>query len=355
MMKTRQFVLLFVIFVLSWHSLGQDRSAADALKPKPDPETSLSAPSPGGELQFPIRAAFYYPWFPQAWDQNNLRPFTKYYPTLGYYNEDNLQVIQEHIAAMRYGKIQAGIVSWWGQKHYTDSHIPVLLQAGEKSNFFWALYIESEGYGNPSASTIRTDLRYIHDHYANSPAYLKLGGRFVVFVYGDPGDNCLMADRWKQANTLGAYVVLKVFPDYQGCASQPDGWHQYAPAMPQDQQGKISFTISPGFWKADKSKPALKRDIERWSKSIQAMIDSGTNFQLITTYNEWGEGTAVESAQQWASPTGYGLYLDALHYDGNLQKMCNPIYALLPFINEMSRGNLFSGVRGISDCGFPLL
>ncbi len=307
------------------------------------------------DLQFPIRAAFYYPWFPQAWDQKNLRPFTKYYPTLGYYSEDNLQVIQNHIAAMRYGKIQAGIASWWGQKHYTDSHISALLQAGEKSNFFWALYIESEGYGDPSIDAIRSDLQYIRDHYASSPAYLKIGGSFVVFVYGDPGDNCQMAARWKQANTLGAYVVLKVFPGYQRCASQPNGWHQYAPANPQDQQGKISFTISPGFWKADETQPALKRDIERWSKSIQAMVGSGTNFQLITTYNEWGEGTAVESAQQWASPTGYGLYLDALHYDGNLQKMCNPIYGLLPFINEMTRGSVFSGVREISDCGFPLL
>jgi hypothetical protein len=43
------------------------------------------------------------------------------------------------------------------------------------------------------------------------------------------------------------------------------------------------------------------------------MVASGANYQLIISLNEWGEGTAVESAQEWASPSGYGVYLDALH------------------------------------------
>jgi hypothetical protein len=43
------------------------------------------------------------------------------------------------------------------------------------------------------------------------------------------------------------------------------------------------------------------------------MVASGTRWQLITTFNEWGEGTAVESADQWATSSGQGAYLDALH------------------------------------------
>ncbi|HXD10089.1 MAG TPA: DNRLRE domain-containing protein, partial [Anaerolineales bacterium] len=39
-------------------------------------------------------------------------------------------------------------------------------------------------------------------------------------------------------------------------------------------------------------------------------------FQLVTTFNEWGEGTSVEGAQEWASSSGYGAYLDALHNNG---------------------------------------
>jgi hypothetical protein len=31
------------------------------------------------------------------------------------------------------------------------------------------------------------------------------------------------------------------------------------------------------------------------------------------SFSEWGEGTAVEPALEWSSPSGYGSYLDVLH------------------------------------------
>jgi hypothetical protein len=46
------------------------------------------------------------------------------------------------------------------------------------------------------------------------------------------------------------------------------------------------------------------------------MIASGAHWHLVTSFNEWGEGTAVESATQWPSPSGHGVYLDALNTDG---------------------------------------
>lgn len=46
------------------------------------------------------------------------------------------------------------------------------------------------------------------------------------------------------------------------------------------------------------------------------MVASGAPFQLITTFNEWGEGTSIESASEWASASGFGTYLDILHANG---------------------------------------
>ena len=43
------------------------------------------------------------------------------------------------------------------------------------------------------------------------------------------------------------------------------------------------------------------------------MATSQSQFQFVISFNEWGEGTAIESAVQWASPSGYGRYLDVLH------------------------------------------
>jgi len=132
-----------------------------------------------------------------------------------------------------------------------------------------------------------------------------------------------MASRWKQANTVNAFIVLKVFKDYGSCADQPDSWHQYAPAKSLGicRKGRIrgktySCTISPGFWWVVEQQPKLGRDLEGWRSSIRQMIASNAMFQLITTFNEHGEGTGVESCSEWESTSGYGAYLDALHLNG---------------------------------------
>ncbi len=265
----------------------------------------------------PIRAAFYYPWFPSAWTQSRIFPYTHYNPQLGYYSSSDLATLKTHIQMMQYGKIQAGIASWWGQGSYTDARIPYLLNAASGTNFRWTLYYELESIGDPSVSQIRSDLTYIRNHYAGNPAFLHVNGKFVVFVYSGGSDGCAMAARWKQANTVGAYIVLKVFSGYTTCAYQPNNWHQYAPAGAADQQGNHSYSISPGFWKYGET-PRLSRDVTRWTQDIKDMVASRTQWQLITTFSEWGEGTAVEPASQWSSTSGYGQYLDALHYNGNM-------------------------------------
>jgi acid phosphatase type 7 len=273
----------------------------------------------------PLRAAFYYPWFPEAWRQQGMYPYTNYHPSNGFYDLSDQAVIRQQIAAMQYGGIQAGIASWWGQATATDSRIPSLLAAASGSPFRWSVYYEQESQGDPSVSVLTADLSYLRDRYGSDPSYLRINGRFVVFVYADGADGCAMADRWKQANTINAYIVLKVFAGYRNCASQPDGWHQYGPAVAASAQGSFSYTISPGFNKVGES-PRLARDLARWQTNVRDMVASGAAFQLITTFNEWGEGTSIESAQEWASASGYGAYLDALH-DNPTNASAAPIVA----------------------------
>jgi len=286
--------------------------SSPSLTPTPTASPSAAPSTPG----LPIRAAFYYPWFPEAWKQQGMDPFTHYHPTLGYYDGSSTTVIRSQIAAMQYAHISAGIASWWGIGTNTDQRIPLLLQAASGSGFRWAVYYEAEGWGNPSVAQITADLTYIAANLASNPSYLRIDGKFVVFVYGDAGDSCATADRWRLANTVGAYVVLKVFSGYRTCASQPNGWHQYGPAAATDSQPGYSFSISPGFFKANEAAPRLARDINRWYDDVRQMIASGAPFQLITTFNEWGEGTSVESATEWQSASGYGAFLDALHANG---------------------------------------
>ncbi len=244
-------------------------------------------------------------------------PFTKYHPSLGFYDSSASATIRQHIQAMQYGGIQVGISSWWGVGTMSDTRLPGILANTAGSSFRWSIYYEQESLGDPPVSQLASDLRYIRDHYAADPSFFKVAGRFVVFVYTDGADACAMATRWSQANVgINAYVVLKVFAGYKTCADQPAGWHQYSAATAADSQPAYGYSISPGFDKANEASPRLARDLTRWAQNVRDMVASGALLQLITTFNEWGEGTSVESASEWATASGYGAYLDILHANG---------------------------------------
>jgi hypothetical protein len=264
---------------------------------------------------FPIRAAFYYAWYPDEWWAGAFFPYSFFRPTLGYYSDVDAAVVQGHTRALLYAHLDAGIYSWWGfdGDPPTDLRFSRYLAAARTTPLRWALYYEREGYGDPSVAEIRADLERIRDTYAAKPAYLKVAGRFVVYVYGDPHDGCATAARWHEANTVGAYIVLKAFAGFRDCADQPDAWHEYSAALPEYGLLPDSFMVAPGFDERGEASPRLPRDVGRWRQNVQDMLASNAEWQLVLTFNEWREGTSVESAREWATPSGYGAYLDVLH------------------------------------------
>jgi hypothetical protein len=271
--------------------------------------------TPHASLTLPIRAAFYYPWFPETWSVNGSHVF--YHPTRGYYDSSASAITDQHIRSLQQAKMRAAIASWWGSgTHAESARIRLLLDrtAALGANLRWALYYEKEGYGDPSVTEIRSDLAYAK-RYAEDRSYLYVNGKPVIFVYNAGDTSCDLADRWRQATAGRWYVSLKVFPGHLDCAVQPDTWHQYAPSSSTDRQPGYSYSISPGFWRADEPAARLARDPARWQQDVQSMIASGDPWQLVTTFNEWGEGTAVENAAEWQTP-GDGVYLDALATDG---------------------------------------
>lgn len=277
--------------------------------------TAPPPPPPAGDPTLPLRATFYYAWFPETWG-GTPNPFTHYHPTSGFYRSDDAAIIQKHLDAMVYGNIKAAFSSWWGQGHYTDTRFAQLLAATGNRDFHWALYYEKESTGNPTVAELQSDLNAIKTRYGSDPHMLRIDGKPVVFVFADATDACGMADRWKQANTMGMYIGLKVFSGYAACASQPDAWHQYAPAGADHDFSPDSYNVSPGFFLASEATPRLARDPVRFANSVKAMVASNARWQLVTSFNEWGEGTAVESAAEWTSASGFGTYLDILHANG---------------------------------------
>ncbi len=268
-----------------------------------------------------VRAAFYYGWFPSSFQI----PGTRFHPSAGRYSTQDPAAVQRQIAEMRYAGIQAGIASWWGPEtipdqyrdyaaSVTDRSLRVGLAAAEGTPFTWGIYYEDEAAENPPVAQLRADLHYVKSRYAGHPNFLYRNGKPVVFVWPGAGDTCEMVRRWEQA-APDFYVVQKVFAGWQQCAALPDSWHQYAPAQRDANIPGHAYSVSAGFHKYDEA-PRLSRDAAAYDAAVARMRASGAPWHLVTTYNEWGEGTAVEPAAEWQSPSGRGWGLDILrkHY-----------------------------------------
>ena len=281
--------------------------AGRATGAKTSAAASPSQVNPIVNTALPLRATFYYPWYPDNFAPGD----THYTPSAGDYSVDDPATVDRQIEDMQYGELQAGIVSWWGVGLREDKRMPLLMQEAAKLGFSWTVYYEKEGYGNPSVAEISSDLSYLRK-YSDQKAWLHIDGRPVIFVYAQASDGCDMASRWAQANqNAHYYVVLKVFPGFKSCAQQPQGWHQYADDL--DIQPGYSAIASPGFWKYNQATPSIPRDPTTFRQQVTEVAESKDPFQLIISYNEWGEGTSIESATTWSSPSGHGVYMDILH------------------------------------------
>lgn len=206
------------------------RGGSTTIRWKPDPPPRYSGSAP-------VRAAFYYGWFPAWWPD----PGSRFRPSAGPYSTQDLTAVRRQVDEMRHGGMQAAIASWWGPETVPDDpadrgaatattrSLRVGLQAAEGTPFTWGVYYEDEGYADPPVSQLRRDLAYVRREFARHPNFLYRDGKPVVFVWADPDDDCEMVERWRRA-ARGFHVVHKIFPGWDRCRSVPDAWHQYAPA-----------------------------------------------------------------------------------------------------------------------------
>ncbi len=258
--------------------------------------------APAAAAEAPIRAAFYYGWFPETEHWRS-----QYTPAAGKYDSSDPAVVTTQVRQAKAAGLNAFISSWWGQSTHTDRRLPLLLSTAAAEGFKVMPYYEQEGFGDPSPAQLESDLGYLAAKAAASPAWQRVGGRPVLFVYNADDTSCAVTQRWAAANQGRFYLNMKVLHGYRDCAVQPDAWHQYGPASAIHQVLPWSVNVAPGFWRFDEAAPRLARNLAAFKAALAEQVKSGVQWQLMTSWNEWGEGTGVEPTVQFSQ-----AYTDAM-------------------------------------------
>ena len=285
--------------------------------------------------------AFYYTWYgrpdrPGQWihwggEDKTAHdiPESRHYPARGAYDSQDPALIAAHITGAKALGLTGFISTWWGQGSYEDHTFKLLLDQAETNNFKTTIYWETApGKGREQISRAVSDLVYVLKNYGSSRAFLKVDGKPVIFVYGrvmgevplaswpaiitqtraQAGDFLLIADGYNE-NFARMFDGLHT---YNNCAqvqgkspTELRAWSResYASAVQlARQQGRIScVTVIPGYDDTKIRKPGLAVDRQDgevyrvlWREAIRAQPD----WVLITSFNEWHEGSEIEPSRE---------------------------------------------------------
>jgi len=288
--------------------------------------------------------AFYYPWYgnPDAkggsgrwshWsgvEQEKQRIATSTnYPSLGAYDSHDPQVIARHCRWAKEVGIDGFIISWWGKGSFEDRAMRRVLDGCHEAGLDATIYYER--VPDPkSPKSAANDILGLLDRYARHPAWLSVSGRPVVFVYGRAVGEIGLAG-WLDAISLindgrpGGAIVLGDRTD-RAAAGIFDGIHTYNTAgslrnrsvaeveswvkgayrdwvNAADASGRISaITVIPGYDDTKIRKPGLR--VERMNGASyrtqwEAAIDADPHWVLITSWNEWHEGSDIEPSVEY--------------------------------------------------------
>lgn len=270
---------------------------------------------PANAAPFPWRMATYFGEYPFKW--GTPPDDTHFTPSLGKY--DSLEVLSNHLSAFAYGHLSIALFNWWGPGSGSDSKLQQALSSSAESPLLWAALYADEPSNHPTTLQIQSVLASFTASVAGKANYLHRDGLPVLFVDANASTvPCEVAGRWVPANANGGSPrVWLVLPGKPGggqasCANQPQAWF-VQDSMTGTASIAGAFTVTPGRWDYSEGAAALPRSLSTFRANVRAMVESQANIQLVTTFNNWAEGTAVESAQEWSSASGFGLYLDALH------------------------------------------
>lgn len=274
-----------------------------------------------------------------------------FYPQLGPYSSGDPVVVEDHMKQVQLSGAGVLAVSWYppndadNEGKNPDKLIPLILDLADKYQLKVAFHIEP--FKGRDHQTLKTNIKYIIDTYGKHPGFYRHYDRIkkkhlpVYYIY----DSYLVkSSNWAELFTPGGSISIRnteydgIFlgllverQHKEGVASAgfdgyytyfaTDGftygssWKNWREIRKYARGRRLMFvpSVGPGYidtrvrpWNGKNTRP--RQDGRYYKNSLQKALDINPSMISITSFNEWHEGTQIETAVPKA--TDSFTYLD---------------------------------------------
>jgi uncharacterized protein YraI len=276
------------------------------------------AAPPSQSMSQPLVLAFYYTWFDEnTWTYDKLPDL----PAEQYVSRDR-SAMGRHIDQAKAAGIDGFLVAWYGPGggNQTEANLTALLEEAAVRDFKIGILFETDSPFIGGADGVVSALKHALSVHASQHAFLRADGRPVIFfwrpsLYGagawatirgqvDPGNSAIWVAEGVDTSLLtifdGHYLYSNTWNPPADLMATNQKFARQVAAMRQSTGAPRLWvaTVMPGYNDV-RVRPGAgfardREDGAYYAQSWQAAIASAPNWVVLTSFNEWPEGTYIE-------------------------------------------------------------
>lgn len=265
----------------------------------------------------PLVFAFYYTWFDEStWYSGTLSD----QPVAPYASRERA-IMGQHIEQAQRAGIDAFLVAWYGPgPNQTEPNLRALLEEAAARNFKIGILFETDAPTFNGIGDISAALQHAWSVHMQHPAYIRVGGRPVMFfwrpyIYNvgtwtsvrnsvDPARSQIWISEGVDVSYLATFDGHHLYSNTWNPPNDLNYTNQKFARWVQNQREKVGrplywvSTVMPGYDDV-RIRPRVGYRTSReggayYERGWQAAINSNPDWIVVNSFNEWPEGTYIE-------------------------------------------------------------